>query len=366
MSPEIEAALITATVTVLAGGAGYLFREYRNRAKPFTAVTKVGGNFRKGSSVIDVPEPLLDSLAGAFAINKLDSRDTLDEIYSSWKDARRVTDSGGDFIGTLTKIVDAAHREDREDVLRLLPKALGRGQYEKWVTLLLAKDAIDIPDRRAGLDVEIPTWESDEHGGCVWIGFPGGTATTFGMGFESTPILRDKCLPVVELIEHLDYDGLASVFEQVETLMSDELTIAKDTFPLLDDILNEQSRWEVQLYVANLGRNPFLVKKNAVVRVEDETGASYTEGCHLVLLNTDDDGSLTRTISDSPLVLGAEEDAKFAFFTNRVQRQMDRGGAFREAFESDEAQCSVKFSVEKAGFRRETSVETPWVPFTDA
>jgi hypothetical protein len=83
MDPQIQAALISTILTLTAGLLGYAFREYRNRAKPFIAITKIMGEISKRPTEVEVPAPIVEAIKKSFYINKLELRDSLGDLYTA-------------------------------------------------------------------------------------------------------------------------------------------------------------------------------------------------------------------------------------------------------------------------------------------
>jgi len=114
----------------------------------------------------------------------------------------------------------------------------------------------------------------------------------------------------------------------------------------------------IQIYIANIGRTPFLINNAAVLKISDESGAKFAEECYMVLLVKNEDGDLVRRDTTSPLVLGSEADVSFSFLTKKVQREMIKGKLFREIYSSGKSNGQLEFSIEKVGFRRHKDLKT--------
>jgi len=366
MDSQLQAALLTVALTLIGGALGYAFREYINRAKPFTAIMKVGGDFRAGRTVVDIPKEVPLTLEAAFYINRLDLTDTLDDVWKSWNDSENIVREAGNLLSLIDQVIRSTSTQDKDALLSSLSKIISRRDYERWIMILIGKGKLNIPAVDEDLPVVVPSRYAPDSEGCVWIAFPG-APTTFGFSFEKNPMLRDMCQPFIALIERLDMEALNKVFRQIKEHVKAELMIAKDVGPKLEQIHDENSRWEVQIYMANLGKSPLLVGTEGTLHVKDETGARFEENCMLVLLLKDDDGSVKRVKTESPLVLQSESSAQFAYFTNSTQKDMNRGKAFRGAFSSDPgkswAQCWVEFGIQKVGIIRHKKLRTPKVPF---
>ncbi|MGB8216151.1 MAG: hypothetical protein WCE94_02520 [Candidatus Methanoperedens sp.] len=362
MDSQITTALLTVGSTAVGGSIGYLLHEYRNRVQPFIAITKVKGDFWNYNADVDVPEDVLVAIKTSFYINKLSSTDKLSEIHESWENAYDVSEYGSELIRLADDVIAS---KQPEDLLTILPKILSNSLYERLIIFLLAKDILKPNPADVKLPMIVPTYTSTQYEGCIELAFPG-SPVRFGERFDNLPIVKNKCQSFIDLIEKLDMKGLKEAFREIKRNIQSEILIAKDVEPLLSkNLLDENSTWIIEVYLANLGQNPFLVDKKATLHVYDEmTGAKYNEPCKLLLIHKDDKGKISRNAAESPLVIGKEKDAMFGFVTENVQGKMTRGDAFRDAFNKKNAQCWLEFEVETVSlFSRLKKLKTPKTPF---
>lgn len=362
MDSQITAALLTVGFTVVGGGIGYLLHEYRNRVQPFIAITKVKGDFWNYDADVGVPEDVLATIKTSFYINKLSSTDTLSEIYSSWKNAHEVSEYGPELVRLTDQVIAS---KQPEDLLTILPKILSNSLYERLIIYLLARDILKPNPVDVKLPTIVPTYPSPRYEGCIELDFPGSTVP-FGERFNNLPVVKNKCQSFIDLVEKLDMKGLKEAFREIKRNIQSEILIAKDVEPFLrKNLLDENSNWIIEVYLANLGPNPFLIDKKAILHVYDETtGARYNEPCNLILIHKDDKGKISINLAESPLVIGREKDAMFGHVTENVQGKMKRGEAFRDAFNKKNAQCWLEFEVETVSlFSRLKKLKTPRAPF---
>lgn len=358
MDAQIVAALLTVGLTVVAGIVGFLYREYRNRVQPFMAITIVEGDIKDKTSEVDLPISLVNTLKEAFYLTGLSDHERLENVNTCWRETQGFVKHGQDSLESADRLIGAAESGNASEIQSALAKVLSGAVEDGWIRAMLTQGVVIPPSPNLGLPVVVHAYPSNDHDGCVWLDFPR-SALWFGSGFDKHRIVKEKCQPLIDLIERLDAKGLAETFKGMKKAVESELRIAKDIGPLLKKTLDENSVWEFEIYLANLGPTPFLVEKEATLHVVDETGAKYDEKCYLVLI--DKDGNLSD--AQSPLVIGREKDKTFAFFTLSVQGKMKRGQAFREGFDSKSARCSVEFGVQKVGFQRNKQLHTPWAPF---
>jgi hypothetical protein len=82
VGPELQATLIGSGIAVVSALAGYAFREWRNHARPFIAVTEFRGDLRlPDESEIAVPDSVVSALADAFFLEPLAARESLGQLY---------------------------------------------------------------------------------------------------------------------------------------------------------------------------------------------------------------------------------------------------------------------------------------------
>lgn len=364
MTAETEAALITVALTIIAGIAGYSIREFRYRMRPLVSITRVEGNIRRNPDRVNVPEQIVEKLQKSFSVTKLASRDTLSEVFSAWDEADDLVIFGEDTVSLLDQLIASCNKLDKDAFIPAFSKLLLNKAADRWLTTLIALDRIVPTLPNQDLPILISTYPSSDNGGCIWFDF-GPVSTYMGTQLDQNQVRSNKVTRFATLIEHLDFEALAQCFQTARREIMADLLIARDAAPDLKQLLNDNSRWGFQVYLANLGKTPFLVQTTAEVNVHDETGASFDEPCHLVLRITDNEGGTSRKTAESPLVIRSESDATFLFLTTKTQGSMTRGKAFRDAFTSEEAQCLLLFQVEKPGFRRFARITTPEVKFRE-
>jgi hypothetical protein len=364
MNPQMQSAIFAAVLSICAGVVGYFFREYRQRAKPFLALTKVTGGVRASQQLVDVPDAILDPLNQALFINPLNPKQQLEEVEDVAYQAAVLSDNASDIRELLDQALEATSGEDMIRAESSLAVLLSNGVFEGCILRLISSDKLEIPRVQEDMLPRVQTFHSEEYGGSIYIAFQG-APVNFGRDFTHVLILKEKCLPFVRLIEVMDLKALNVLLREIKAAIESELPLAKEVLPQLNDLLESNSRWELELYLANLGKDAFLVSTEANLRVQDNTGAGYEEICRLSILDRDEKGDRISRPVDSPLIVSGESGASFCYVTSNVQQEMERGAAFREAFVSGKAKCWVEFQIEKIGLVRRKKVMTPSVAFTE-
>ncbi|WP_322509911.1 hypothetical protein [Anaerolinea sp.] len=355
--------LIPVFLTMLGGVIGYLIKEYRDRLRPMVSITSISA-LKKLADRVEVPDEVVKATKRSFSIIEVDKNENLDTVYRSWDTANDVVVYADEFLEILDKLIDAANHKERSDVIDLLTVCLTTPTVERWLRLLILNDRVIPQPMTPDLPIQIPVYPSQENEGCVLFGFPKGIAI-FGRNFNKDPLLQERCHRFTEIVQRLDYDALSLFFTQVKSQMITEKMLAKDTEPVLLRLDNENSRWEFQVFIANLGKTPFLVYPKGTISIRDANGASYEEDCYLVLIRREEDGTLRRIDTSTPLIVRGESDKEISFITTLTQRQMERGNAIRDAYSSKKARAQVRFRVEKSGFSRFVTIVSPWVDFVE-
>lgn len=366
MDPQIQAAFLTTLFTIVAGILGYAFREYRNRVKPFIVVKHIEGEIVKDGSEVEVHQSVIDCLDESFCINTLESKDTLAQLRATLNDCKTVLNNGADFIGILNKIIDGCNAENPNTINNALSRLLASSVYEKLLIYAIIADKIKIPDVNTSLPKVIPvSYSGEREEGTYEIGVMK-SATTFGWKLEKYILYKEKFLRFVQLIERLDTVGLKQFFTDMKSLTEAEIARAKEIQPIVDNILDENSRWEFQIYIANLGDSPFLVSRQAMLFVKsNDLGAKFEESCQLGIMRETDDG-VKRELSDSPLVIGKEDGILFSYVTENIQGKMKRGKVFRDEYLTGNGQCWIEIPIEKVGLFRHSKIITPKVKFVSS
>lgn len=364
MNPQIQAAILTALLTVCGAVIGYFFKEYKNRSKPFISVQGIKGRVTRQLQHVKIPKNVCKELASSIFINKLNEDDELSEVSMSVSEAVKIDEYGKDFIGLIDKTLDTIKNKNEDGFLSLISKLLLDREYKYWIFRMSAGEHVKPPNIKEDLPIKIEIYDSEEYDGCIWFSFPHG-ARNFGQGFHKHPIIRAKANYFIKLVQTVNFEGLGNVFYQFKQLFEKEFLIAKEFGPKLEEILNENSRWRIDLYLVNLGRTPFLIHNTANLEIFEESGAKFDEECYMILSVKDKDGDTQLQDTSSPLVLGSEKDTSFSFITKKVQQKMKKGKLLREVYNSGKSECRLSFSIEQTVFIRNKIIKTPKFKFKE-
>jgi hypothetical protein len=348
---------------MIGGLIGYLLKEYRDRLRPMISITSIG-QLKKLADRIDVPDETTEAIRKSFSIIEVSKNENLDVIAQAWDTASDVTQYANEFLELIEKLIQASARKDKADFTETLARCLNSTVIERWIRILLLDELIIPRQVNMELTVQIPVYQSSDDDGCVILGLSK-SGTSFGKNFNKAPLAKEKCMRFISIVERLDFDALQIFFNEVKQRMINEKMLAKDVEPVLLRLDNENSRWEFQLFIANLGNTPFLIHPRGIVSIKDANGASYSEPCYLVLIRRNEKKELNRIDTATPLIVRGESDAEVSFITTKTQRQMERGNAMRDAFTSRKAKAQIKFKIEKSGFNRFVNLYSPWVDFIE-
>jgi hypothetical protein len=358
MDPQIQSAIIGSGIAVVSAGIGYAFREWRNHARPFLAITGFEGGFRKSNTEVQVPEEVVERLSTAFHIERLTNKEKLDRIHQTVKNAHEIQERAPTIVRRIDNILASIKASSSDETLcNFLADLFEPGYMDYYLALLLTKDRVKPPSFSPDLPVKVAAHPSSDYEGCVIIGFPG-KPVCLGFNFSKDVFTKERFQPIIHLVQRLDRPGLTITFESLKAQVDFELSIAKDVLPKLEQLLDAHSLWEVRVYFANLRSTPILIEPLAQLYVRDKTGAQFQEECSMVIRTEQTSGEVTRKPADSPLIIPSGGHQSFSFFTKNTQKEMARGQAFRDAFSNKEAVAWLKLTVRGVGLVRRRSIET--------
>jgi hypothetical protein len=363
MGPELQATLVGSAVAVISGALGYAFREWRNRAKPFIAVTKFTGDVRISDSETAVPSEVSDVLAPAFYLDQVADKVELGRINQLFDEGARMLEHGPVIRRRIDAIVSAiANNTPDATLVTLLIDLCGPSYMDEYFGHLLARDRVRPKPTEQPAAPKFSAHYSEQNDGCIVVGFPN-RPITLGMGFKTDEFMKARFEPLVVVIQNLDRPALVDVLARVREQIGAEEEIALKLRPELQRILDANSRWESYIYLANLRSTPMLIEPTAVLHVRDYTGATFAEVCKMAVYG-EDSKRQRRFTADSPLVVPSGVSSRFTLFTKNTQNEMSRGQAFRDAFVHNQALAWLELYVHGVGLRRRVSVTTPKYTFS--
>lgn len=366
METEVQAAVIGSGIAVVSALLGYAFREWRNHAKPFLAITGFAAGFLRSSTETEISKDVVSQLKGAFSIERLSAVDRIANIQSSATSAGRICEELPAAIRRIDELCELLQQSASDElIIDALADLIEPPFIDYCLVLLLTKGRITVTNPSPGLPSKLAVYQSDQNGGCLAISFPG-KAVTFGQDLHKEPLIKERVRPFVKSIETLDIPALLAVWKSVRRQFASEYEVAKDVHPKLDQLLDAHSRWEVRVFFANLRSTPVLVEPQAYLSVRDNTGATFHELCDMALQTEKESGEIIRRPSDSPVVIPSGESKALSFFTRNTQQKMQRGQAFRECFASGQAVAKLTLTIRGVGLLRRSSISTSTERFVEA
>jgi hypothetical protein len=359
--PEILATLIA----IIAGVVGYFIREWLTRAQPFVSVIRIEGSSRRVAAKVSVPDRAVKSSTKSNLCDELADSSRLKDVLNTLATAKTIEARAQEVIDLIDAFAGAVNRRDAQSAQSFLEELMLDDDFDDWASSLLGERTVAVPafDSRIAPLIECSE-ESSARGGCFAIGFPRSTLR-FGSGLSNLALYKTNIRALVELISRLEYTKLAQVLESIKTELTKELGLARDLSPPLQEIADKNSQWSFRTYLANLGNAPFLVQTEAELEIKDQSGASFTEPCFLILLKQEQDREMRRVKAQSPLVVQSQHDTTFDFVTTKTQADLAAGETIRSMFKSGSARCRIRFTVERPGHFRRTSVTSAWTKFVD-
>ena len=299
--PQIVAALITAALTAIAGAAGYFLREWLSRSKPFIAISGIEGDSKRGSARIEIPEKIVKALEQSQIQPRLSQRSRLSDIDDTLAAANDIRDQGQGLIDTTRKFRAAAAANDQPAAQNFLAELMLDESFDLWACILIGDRAVAVPPHDPAVQIVIDcSEEPNARGGAFAIGFPG-RSFRFGSSLNEYALYKSGVSALVELVKRMELSKLSTVLDGIAQQLSQEISIARDIAPGLQEIIDKNSQWSTQIYVANLGKSPFLVQTSALMEIVDRSGAKYSEPCFLLISEEGPDGDRNRITATSPL-----------------------------------------------------------------
>jgi hypothetical protein len=364
--PQVVAALITVALTVIAGSVGYFLREWLSRSKPFIAITGIEGDAKRGGARIEVPEKIVKALEQSQIQPRLSQRSRLPDIDDTLAAANDVRNQAQDLIDTARKFKLAAAANDQSAAQSALAELMLDEEFDLWACILIGERAVSVPPYDPMVPVVIDcSEEPNARGGAFAIGFPG-RSFRFGSSLNDYALYKSGVAALVELVKRMELSKLSAVLDGIAQQLSQEISIARDIAPGLQEIIDKNSQWSIQIYVANLGKSPFLVQTSATMEIIDRSGAKYSEHCSLLIFEDGPNVERSRIKATSPLVVKAESDVTFEFVTNSTQSEMVAGDAVRALYKAKSASVHMSFSIDRPGLIRTKVLRSERVNFSDA
>lgn len=362
-------------IPILTGVLGYIFREWQHRFKPYIKLHSFGGGLYSGSSEVEISKAVCDKLKRTMFINSLEYKTELDNV-------RNVRVQIESFLKLAPKIIDKidillsaiSNRQGHEKIFRCLKDVLSDRLTDffivrGYVTKLLRLDKKDLNTKISDNQI-IELEESEDLEGCYILT----NETDFiilGSDLKKDEMNKKAFIPLKDVILQCNWSAIHKYMTDLKLVLEKELDIANYAKDELQNILDENSRWEAKLYITNLNKQSMLLDNNALLYVKDDSSNTLfqaKETCELAIIKLDDDGNETRQRLNAPLIIHGEECVYCCFLTKNTQKQMNGSGcSFREVFNKAEEQAFgwLDLTIETAGLIKRKRIRTKKVHFKE-
>jgi len=354
----MEKELLTLVLSGTTGILGYALREWQNHFRPFIKTVSFEGDYFFGSSVVDLKKEICDKLVTAFYLNKLDYKSSLEDIQTAKNRAKSIRQNAPTIIKIIEELKLTIKRNDTDLVVfKQLQELFEVDDVDYFIGSLLLKGKVKISNSNQNKTSTVELTESANNNGCFVLSFDG---ELFGIGvnFNEDNLYKEIFRPLVKIIMAFDRECILDFINSLKLNLNEELEIANNVFDHLDKLINESSRWETELYIANLKKTPILLGNRAIMHVQDKTGAEFHEACILALHENDNDGNIIKRKSKIPIIIPDGEHISCCFFTEKTQNEMDRGSDFRNAFVHGEAKAWLELTIDGVGLIKRKKLKT--------
>lgn len=361
---DLIEALLVAGIGIAAAAVGYAIREYQNRVTPFFHVTEVDGGTLQDLQIVQIDQNLQNLLSTSAVLPKLLPANPLVKVNEARKRALRIQKGWPEVRQALDAVVTAFPTAGDEDLCAALDVLFASRLFEDWLRRLLGGNRVNPPDVPEGLPNVIQIHESEEKRGSIWVDYPGIAIQPrqFGKGMQE-PVIRTRWRPFIDALKALHRPSVEDLLGQFRNAMEVEFQTALQAAPLLEDIVDNHSRWRFDLFFANLSSSPVMIRRIAkLVVIDGATGARYPENCRLLLLERTAE-KVTRIDRGVPLLLRGQSDREFSYVTIKTQGQMEAGDSLRDAFNEGRATYQLEIQVLKTGFVKQQVVRSSVASF---
>lgn len=371
LSNETLSSIATVMFSSATGALGYFLREYRLRAKPFIAITEVEGGIRDGSALIEIPDDLIKESSYLYYLtgSSLTKSVSVKELSKTLRDIQRIIVDAPAYIKAIDEfLVNSSEGGNRNTAIQVLAQLIEEPIWDSWMCTMLCTTPIQIPKLEASqIDQEEAVEVLDASGmreGCLVFKFPGKTVS-LGGDLNNNILLKRQCEKFAFLIKYLNFEKIGPVLIEFQSYTKNALTFCNARRSLLDEMLDNHSRWAISIYMANLGTSPFLVSTHGTMQIRTQEGARYKIPCNLLVYQKDEDGDKSKYMADTPVVINAGSCCNFEFVTAKAQYEIPNGKIIREIFSKGDADCKAMFVIEKAGWFRQKTISTSWGKFVE-
>ena len=357
--------VLTVIISSITGLIGYLLREWQNHSRPFISTVNFEGDYFTGNTEITLDPEITQKMEKTFYIDNLKNNTTLREIHTAKDQARYISDYAPEIISRIDEFIGSIKKDESNLLIfKSLSNLFSVPNIDSIIGNLLLNGKIPIFQNLSNEYVFGLSESSKINDGCYILSYQGGLIG-IGTQFNEDSYIKELFEPLIQTIRVLDKNNIIAIFEAIKVAINQELIVANFVINKLNNILDENSKWEIELFIANLKRTPLLLENLALLHVKDKTGATFCEECTLVVHEFDTEGNVNKKISKSPIIIPNGGNVTISYFTKKSQKEMERGEDFRNAYTHKQAKAWLTLSMTGVGLIKKRIYNTNKKIFTE-
>jgi len=360
-------ALIVVIFSAISTAIGYWIREWQNRFRPFMSIVSFEGDNFLRSTKIKLDSDIAEKTEKTFFIGNLSEITTLGNIKDAKDKANIILETVPETIKNIDNFIETLGKKDETKlaIFRSLENLFRSGDIDLFILKLLQQGEIHIP--KTPRDEETYVYDLSEvtyNGGCYCLTYESKTLF-IGTDFNKQSHYKGFFTPLVTILRVLDKENIINAFGIIKNKLISEVAVGNVILSKLQDILNSNSLWEVELFIANLRSTPLLLENTANIYVKDKTGATFCEKCKLSIREKNDAGKTIQQPSNYPLIIPNGGSVTISYFTEKSQKEMDCGDDFRSAFIKKQAEAWLELSMSGVGLIKKRIYKTDKKKFVE-
>lgn len=361
----IDNEVLIVIISSITGLIGYLLREWQNHSRPFISTVNFEGDYFTGSTEITLDPEITQKMEETFYIDNLKNNTTLREINDAKDQSKYISDYAPEIISRIDEFI-ASIKKDESNLLifKNLSNLFSVYRIDSIIGSLLLNGKIPIFQNLSNEYIFGLSESSKINDGCYILSYQG-ELIGIGTQFNEDYYIKELFEPLIQTLRVLDKNNIITIFETIKVIINKELIVANFVSNKLNNILDENSKWETELFIANLKRTPLLLENIALLHIKDKTGATFCEECTLVVHETDAEGNINKKISRSPIIIPNGGNITISYFTKKSQKEMERGDDFRNAYNHKQAKAWLTLSMTGVGLIKKRIYNTDKKIFTE-
>jgi len=359
--------VLIVVISSVAGLIGYAIREWQNRFRPFMSIVSFGGGYFMSDTDITLDPDITKKMEKTFYISRLIEKTNMRRIYSAKEDVTYLSIKAPEIISRIDEFIGTIKNgESNLMIFKSLKDLFNIYGIDFLIATLLVSGRIPIQKILKKEDEYIYGLSESTRisKGCYVLSYQGETLY-IGTRFNEDNHFKFVFEPLVQMLRAVDKNNIITTFENMKNEINSELIAANSVLNELNNIINNNSQWETELFIANLKRTPLLLENVAFIHVTDKTGATFYEECELWIHEKDADGETIKNPSKYPIIIPNGGNVKISYFTKKSQKEMERGDDFRNAFVHKQAKAWLTLSMTGVGLIKKRTYKTDKKVFTE-